>query len=171
MGGRGQLWGAAFLRKSALLGSHPTPTRYGIPPHTLCTPTPHTHTGDSIYLVHAKLGGSEEEAVAARKALVAAAAAWQASSASPVAPLVNLACDLVMGTSAPEDAGEGSVGAQICASVEGVDARSVVLAHHGKSMMREMMWGPAQLHITKNCARPLVVLQAQTSPAPAAAAQ
>ena len=40
-----------------------------------------------------------------------------------------------------------------------VNARSVVLSHHGAGMIRELLWGHVTMHVTKFCTRALVVLE------------
>lgn len=40
-----------------------------------------------------------------------------------------------------------------------MNARAVVLSHHGSGMMRELLWGHVTMHATKFCSRPLVVLE------------
>jgi hypothetical protein len=42
-----------------------------------------------------------------------------------------------------------------------INARGVVLAHHGHSMMRELLWGHVTMHCSKFSQRPLVVLEPQ----------
>lgn len=45
--------------------------------------------------MHAQQLASEEEAIAARKALVAAVFEWQAGSSAAAAPTVNVICDII----------------------------------------------------------------------------
>lgn len=40
-----------------------------------------------------------------------------------------------------------------------LNARCLVLSHHGRSMMRELLWGHVTMHATKFSQRPLVVLE------------
>ncbi len=52
-----------------------------------------------MYVLHAEQLAGDEEAVDARKRLVASVFDWQQSSSAVAAPLVNLVCDVVLGTS------------------------------------------------------------------------
>lgn len=49
------------------------------------------------------------------------------------------------------------IGEEICAKAEELDARAVVLLHHGKGMLKEMVFGSITSCATRNCKRPLVV--------------
>lgn len=42
-----------------------------------------------------------------------------------------------------------------------MNARCVVLSHHGAGMMRELLWGHVTMHASKFCPRALVVLEPQ----------
>lgn len=42
---------------------------------------------------------------------------------------------------------------------ESLNARAVVLSHHGAGMMRELLWGHVTMHCTKFCPKPLLVLE------------
>lgn len=131
--------------------------------------------GDSIYVLHAILQqpteGAEEAAVGARKALVAAVSSWQAGSGAAVAPAVNVACDVVeIGPELNGAPDASTTGAEICRTAEELQARTVVLVHHGSTFQQEMLYGPITLHLTKFCSRPLVLLGTKAQPAAAAAA-
>lgn len=121
--------------------------------------------GDNLYAMHVMQPSSEDAAVAARKQLVADVLRWQAESSSPAAPTLNVAVDLITETSGSSSTfGESNqAGAALCNYAAELNARAVVLYHHGKSMMREFMYGPVTIEVTKFCSRPLVVLGAQES--------
>lgn len=133
-----------------------------------------TRPGDNVYIMHAKAVADEEAAVAARKELVANVLRWQGASAEPHAATLNIACDLVtepaceQSTMAATATSESMAGGltplaspaaeRLCVYASDLNARAVVLSHHGRSMAREMMFGPLTQHCTKFCSRPLVVL-------------
>jgi nucleotide-binding universal stress UspA family protein len=130
--------------------------------------------GENVYLIHACQAGTEEQGVAARKALVASALTWQEELAArvPHVATLNVAVDIV--TDSPSNAeamstaatksidGEltppSPAGERLCQLAEDLNVRSVVFAHHGRHMIREMKFGPVTVHCTKLCQRPLVVL-------------
>ncbi|KAL4458806.1 hypothetical protein ABPG75_013671 [Micractinium tetrahymenae] len=120
--------------------------------------------GDDIYVLHAEQVASEEDAVAARKRLVQAVFSWQEGSQAANAASVNVICDIIQGSSMPDESmaepeGESGAGAQLCRMAADLSVRSVVLSHHGAGMMRELLWGHVTMHCTKFCTRPLVVLE------------
>jgi len=130
-----------------------------------------TQPGDNVYVVHASQpAGEEEEQIAARKDLVGRVLQWQSESEIGHALTLNIAVDLVTDAfsseASPQSPSADSelfpssspVAARLCAFAEDLNARAVVLRHYGRSMMREMMYGPVMLCCTKNCVRPLVVL-------------
>ncbi|EFN53371.1 hypothetical protein CHLNCDRAFT_137133 [Chlorella variabilis] len=122
--------------------------------------------GDVVYVLHAEQLAGDEEAVDARKRLVSSVFEWQQGSSAVAAPLVNVVCDMVLGTSMPDESmaepeGESGAGAQICDLAAEVNARCVVLSHHGAGMMRELLWGHVTMHASKFCPRALVVLEPQ----------
>ena len=49
------------------------------------------------------------------------------------------------------------LGEEICTKADEIEARTVVLLHHGKSLMKEMVFGSITSFATRNCRRPLVV--------------
>ena len=49
------------------------------------------------------------------------------------------------------------LGEEICAKADKLEARAVVLLHHGKGLMKEMVFGSITSFATRNCRRPLVV--------------
>ena len=49
------------------------------------------------------------------------------------------------------------LGEDICAKADELEARAVVLLHHGKGMMKEMVFGSITSFATRNCKRPLIV--------------
>lgn len=64
------------------------------------TPTlPRRAAGDVVYVLHAEQLAGDEEAVDARKRLVSSVFEWQQGSSAVAAPLVNVVCDMVLGTS------------------------------------------------------------------------
>ncbi|KAL4551769.1 hypothetical protein Ndes2526B_g06035 [Nannochloris sp. 'desiccata'] len=89
-----------------------------------------------------------------------------------VKPILNEEADLITEAASdssvvPEAIPDGSsrsvlspAGQLICAYAEELGARAVVLHHHGRSMMQDMMYGPVTLQVTKHCPRPLVILRA-----------
>ena len=128
--------------------------------------------GDSVYTLLAKPIANEEAGIALRKELVASAHRWLEESGLDYANTLNVAVDLI--TEAPSDPSvppeaipDGSAGSTlspagqlICSYAQDLGARAVVLHHHGRSMMQEMMYGPVTLQVTKHCPRPLVILNA-----------
>jgi hypothetical protein len=127
--------------------------------------------GDAIMLFNVIAPCSEEAAIEARKQLVISASQWQEQSTSPLAKTINVGCDVLdspiggaMGSAAAlgnqssfEDAG-CPAGEKVLMYSEDMNARVVVFGHHGRgSMMREVVWGPLTAHITRQCAKALVV--------------
>ena len=55
------------------------------------------------------------------------------------------------------ESSDQNLGEEICAMADKLEARAVVLLHHGKGMMKEMMFGSITSFATRNCRRPLVV--------------
>jgi nucleotide-binding universal stress UspA family protein len=125
-----------------------------------------TRPGDALYVMHAARADGEDAGVAARKQLVADVARWHAESGAAHAATLNVAVELI--TEAPAaagpDAGGGGVaseaGERLCRHAADLGARAVVLHHHGRSMMRDMMYGAMTAHCTKQCCRPLLLLGA-----------
>ncbi|KAI7836636.1 hypothetical protein COHA_009521 [Chlorella ohadii] len=120
--------------------------------------------GDEVYVLHAEQLASEDDAVESRKRLVQEVFSWQQHSSAAAAPAVNIVCDVIFGTSVPDESmaepeGESGAGALLCNMAADLSPRAVVLSHHGASMMRELMWGHLTMHCTKFCTRPLVVLE------------
>ncbi|PSC76927.1 universal stress [Micractinium conductrix] len=130
--------------------------------------------GDDVYVMHAEQLVSDEDAIAARKRLVQAVFEWQAASSAAAASTVNVICDIVQGSSVPDESmaepeGESGAGAQLCKLSTDLNARCVALSHHGAGMMRELLWGHVTMHMTKFCTRALVVLEPQHTAAVQAA--
>jgi nucleotide-binding universal stress UspA family protein len=131
--------------------------------------------GDSVYTMLAKPVANEEAGIALRKELVASAHRWLEDSGLEYANTLNVAVDLITEAASdpsvvPEAIPDGSAGSTlspagqlICAYAQELGARAVVLHHHGRSMMQEMMYGPVTLQVTKHCPRPLVILGASNS--------
>jgi nucleotide-binding universal stress UspA family protein len=129
-----------------------------------------TRPGDNLYVVHVQTPADGEAAIAARKELVGAVLRWQEESSVAHAPTLSVAVDLLtepasessvqsMAASSSFDSHSASpAGELLCAQAREFGARAVVLHHHGRSMMRDMMYGPLTLYCTKQCCRPLVVL-------------
>lgn len=128
--------------------------------------------GDSVYTMLVKPILNEEAGIALRKELVANAHRWLEESGLDYANTLNVAVDLITEAASdssvvPEAIPDGSsrsvlspAGQLICAYAEELGARAVVLHHHGRSMMQDMMYGPVTLQVTKHCPRPLVILRA-----------
>lgn len=117
--------------------------------------------GDSIYVMHGLQAADEAAAADGRRALLSAVSSWQAESDSPLAPMLNVACDVLPDAAAaagPE--GASAAGAALCGYADALSARAVVLLHHGRNVMRELMYAPVTTHATKHCTRPLLVLDA-----------
>lgn len=55
------------------------------------------------------------------------------------------------------ESSDKDLGEEICAKADALEARAVVLLHHGKGMMKEMVFGSITSFATRNCRRPLVV--------------
>lgn len=134
-----------------------------------------TRPGDEVYALLARAAPDEAAAVATRKQLIASVHRWLEESPVEHARTLNVAVDLVTEATcvpgggmdaAAEGAGPAAggapspAGAALCDMARGLGARAVVLQHHGRSMMAEMMYGPVILTVTKHCDRPLVVLGA-----------
>lgn len=128
--------------------------------------------GDSVYTMLVKPIPNEEAGIALRKELVASAHRWLEESGLDYANTLNVAVDLITEAASdasvvPEAIPDGSAGSTLspagqllCAYAEELGARAVVLHHHGRSMMRDMMYGPVTLQVTKHCPKPLVILGA-----------
>lgn len=129
--------------------------------------------GDAIMLFNVIAPCSEEAAIEARKQLVISASQWQEdqSTNNPLAKTINIGCDVIdfpiggaMGSAAAlgnQSSFEDTAcpaGEKVLMYAEDMNARVVVFGHHGRgSMMREVVWGPLTAHITRQCAKPLVV--------------
>jgi hypothetical protein len=164
-------WLESFMGWACLLAAE---LLLEVPPHP-STPWIHKLTqvcagpllpfsGDEIYVLHAEQLASEEEGVAARKRLIQAVFGWQQRSSAAAAPSVNVVCDIIQGSSVPDESmadpeGESPAGAQICNLAAELNARCLILSHHGQSMMRELLWGHVTMHATKFSQQPLVVLE------------
>jgi len=125
--------------------------------------------GDSVYTMLVKSVPNEEAGIALRKELIASAHRWLEESGLDYANTLNIAVDLITEAASdssdaiPDGSGGSSLspaGQLICAYAEELGARAVVLHHHGRSVMREMMYGPVTLQVTKHCPKPLVILRA-----------
>lgn len=125
-----------------------------------------TRPGDNVYVMHAKPGADDDDAAAARKQLVADLLRWQEDSGEAHARTLNLAADVIQEPAAAaagadvDAAGSGgsAAGERLCAYAADLNARAVVLHHHGKQLMRDMMYGSVTAHCTRQCSRPLLVL-------------
>ena len=133
--------------------------------------TDHTRPGDGVYVVHAidEKERSEDELMQLRKELVSNVLRWQAESPCPHAASLNVAVQLVLASAASDSSSSSSdeelapcmspAGADIVEMAARTNVRTVILAHHGKNMMREMLYKPLTLHCINNCQSPLIVLQ------------
>ena len=133
-----------------------------------------TGPGDTVYVIHTVNTSDENELAALRKQLVGMVSRWQDESPIPHAPTLNVAVQVV--TAQASDSEQLTVasitqdeelepdfspaGCELCDLAQQINARSVVLAHHGRNVMREMVYKPVTLHCMRHCPRPLVVLKA-----------
>ena len=131
--------------------------------------TDHTRPGDGIYVVHCvdNLKLSEEDIVKMRKDLVNKILRWQEESPISHAASLNVAVHLVLSRASDSSSSSSDdelapdispAGSEICDMVEQLNVRTVILAHHGKNFMREMLYKPLTLHCINHCLSPLVVL-------------
>lgn len=131
--------------------------------------TDHTRPGDGVYVVHAidKKEMTEEDIVQVRKDLVNKVLKWQAESPIPHAATLNVAVHLILSRASESSSSSSDdelapdispAGSEICAMVEELNVRTVILAHHGKNFMREMLYKPLTLFCINHCQSPLVVL-------------
>lgn len=77
-------------------------------------------------------------------------------------PILALGCSAVAlltahGCSVCAESSDLDLGEEICAKADELEARAVVLLHHGKGMVKEMMFGSITSFATRNCKRPLLV--------------
>lgn len=132
--------------------------------------TDHTRPGDGVYVVHAinEQQRADEELVGLRKDLVASVLKWQAESPCSHAATLNVAVQLVVAAAASDSSSSSDeelapdvspAGADIVDMAGRMNVRTVILAHHGKNMMREMLFKPLTLHCINNCQSPLIVLR------------
>jgi structural maintenance of chromosome 2 len=56
-----------------------------------------------------------------------------------------------------DSTGDFDMGEEICDRADQLQARTVVLLHHGKDLVKEMVFGSITSYATRNCKRPLVV--------------
>ena len=131
--------------------------------------TDHTRPGDGVYVVHAvdNMQLSDEDVVKMRKDLVNQVLKWQAESPISHAASLNVAVHLVLSRASDSSSSSSDeelapdispAGSEICDMVETLNVRTVILAHHGKNFMREMLYKPLTLHCINHCQSPLVVL-------------
>lgn len=128
--------------------------------------------GDNIYIVHTKQALDEDAAVASRKELINNAMRWQEDSACPHMNTLNVAVDVITSKTSEESSEEGTdaglfsgeqtatrspAGEELCSMAARLNVKAMVLHHHGRSIMREMMYGPLTLNCLKQCERPLLV--------------
>ena len=133
--------------------------------------TDHTRPGDGMYVVHAvdDKARSEDEVMQLRKDLVADVLKWQAESPCKHAATLNVAVQLVQAAAASDSSSSSSddelspdlspAGADVVEMATRMNVRTVILAHHGRNMMREMLYKPLTLHCINHCQSPLIVLQ------------
>jgi nucleotide-binding universal stress UspA family protein len=132
--------------------------------------TDHTRPGDGMYVVHAIDGQEkgEDELMQLRKDLVANVLKWQSESPCSHAATLNVAVQLVLAAAASDSSSSSDeelspdlspAGADIVEMAARMNVRTVILAHHGKNMMREMLYKPLTLHCINNCQSPLIVLR------------
>lgn len=113
--------------------------------------------GDTIHTTYVEDTANSEEAVPSQHGLSdqmeEAAKEWfSAGPHDKVKFEVNL-----MVAPGPLESSDLDLGEEICAMADKMDARTVVLLHHGKSLMKEMVFGSITSFATRNCKRPLVV--------------
>ncbi|KAK9865047.1 hypothetical protein WJX84_011752 [Apatococcus fuscideae] len=51
------------------------------------------------------------------------------------------------------------VGPDICKKAQNIQAKSVLLLHHGKGMIRDLIFGSVTSHTSRNCKRPLMLFR------------
>jgi nucleotide-binding universal stress UspA family protein len=131
-----------------------------------------TSPGDGVFVIHAVSGKTEEEMIEARKSIAAEVMKWQEESPASHAMTLNVAVQLI--TSAASDMEQLTVASitqedelepdfspaavELCDMIQQLNSRTMVLAHHGHSVMREMVYKPLTLHCMRHCPRPLIVL-------------
>jgi len=131
--------------------------------------TDHTRPGDGVYVMHAinDVNLNEEDLIKLRKELVTSVLRWQEESPCPHASTLNVAVHLILSSASDTEdssceeelASDASpAGCQMCDMATQLNARTVILSHHGKNFMREMLYKPLTLHCIKHCTSPLVVL-------------
>jgi len=134
--------------------------------------TDHTRPGDGVYVVHTidDQEKTEEDLIEVRKDLVASVLKWQAESPCSHAGTLNVAVQLVLAAAASDSSSSSSsdeeltpdvspAGADVCEMAARMNVRTVILAHHGNNMMREMLYKPMTLYCINHCSSPLVVLK------------
>lgn len=131
--------------------------------------TDHTRPGDGVYVVHAidDSGKTEDEVVTMRKHLVGQVLKWQAESPISHAASLNVAVHLIVSRASESSSSSSDdelapdispAGSEICDMAGQLNVRTVILAHHGKNFMREMLYKPLTMHCINHCQSPLVVL-------------
>ena len=131
--------------------------------------TDHTRPGDGMYVVHAidEQQRTDEEMVRLRKDLVANVLKWQAESPCSHAATLNVAVQLVVAAASDSSSSSDEelapdvspAGADIVEMAARMNVRTVILAHHGNNMVREMLFKPLTLFCINNCQSPLIVLR------------
>ena len=133
--------------------------------------TDHTRPGDGMYVVHAinEQERTEDELMHLRKDLVANVLKWQAESPCSHAATLNVAVQLVVAAAASDSSSSeedeelspdlSPAGSDIVEMATRMNVRTVILAHHGQNMMREMLFKPITLHCINHCQSPLIVLR------------
>lgn len=53
------------------------------------------------------------------------------------------------------------VGPDICKKAQEIQAKSVLLLHHGKGMIRDLIFGSVTSYTSRNCKRPLMLFRAK----------
>ncbi|DBA69776.1 TPA: hypothetical protein ACH3X2_012498 [Trebouxia sp. C0005] len=113
--------------------------------------------GDTIHTTFVEDTANSEEAVPSQHGLSdqmeEAAKEW--FTAGPQ-DKVNFEINLMV-AQGPLESSDLDLGEEICAKADKLEARAVVLLHHGKSLMKEMVFGSITSFATRNCRRPLVV--------------
>lgn len=113
--------------------------------------------GDTIHTTFVEDTANSEEAVPSQHGLSEqmeqAAQEW--FSAGPQ-DKVNFEVNLMV-AQGPLESSDLDLGEEICAKADKLEARAVVLLHHGKGLMKEMVFGSITSFATRNCRRPLVV--------------
>lgn len=113
--------------------------------------------GDKIHTTYVEDTGSAGEPSPSQHGLSAqveeAAKEWFTAGSQDK---VNFEINLMMAPG-PLESSDQDLGEEICAKADALEARAVVLLHHGKGMMKEMVFGSITSFATRNCRRPLVV--------------